>query len=198
MNKTASTHFPIDERLAQRWSPYIFSDRRVDPVVLRSIFEAARWSPSSFNEQPWRYIVGMQGQGEDHGKIVDCLSEGNQAWAEHAPVLIMGSYQKNFSSNGSFNKAAPHDLGLASAHMVFEASRHDLFVHMMIGLDPELARAKFEIPSDAEAYIAMAVGYRGEAGGSDSSLSEREHKPRVRIAQKDFVFSNGFGNAAEF
>lgn len=198
MDKSAQTHFPIEEKLARRWSPYVFSDRSVDAQALRSIFEAARWAPSSFNEQPWRFIVGIKGRGSTFQQILSCLAEGNQVWAENAPVLVIGIYQKNFSSNGKPNKAAPHDLGLASANMILEATRHDLFAHMMIGMDPEAARSTFEIPDGAEPYVAMAIGHHGEADHDHSALAEREGKPRTRLPQQDFVFSSGFGNATEF
>ena len=198
MNKTAPTHFPIDDRLSTRWSPYVFSQRAVPGQTLRSVFEAARWSASSFNEQPWRFIVGLKQQGDTHDRIVACLAEGNQAWAKHAPVLILGIQRHNFSESGKKNKSAPHDLGLAAAQMVFEAGRHALFVHMMIGLGPAAARTTFSIPDDAEAYTAMAIGYRETSNDADPDLRKREEKPRQRLAQRDFVFSEKFGINAEF
>lgn len=198
MNKSAQTHFPIDERLARRWSPYVFSERPVSAETLRSILEAARWAPSSFNEQPWRFVVGMKGHGETHARIVDCLAEGNRTWAAQAPVLILGIYKYGFSANDKPNKSAPHDLGLAFAQMIFEAGRHELFAHMMIGLDPELARTTFAIPNDAEAYTAMAIGQRDTGEAGDSTLRVRENKARQRLAQREFVFSNRFGESADF
>ncbi|MBH04125.1 MAG: nitroreductase [Xanthomonadales bacterium] len=198
MNNIAPTHFPIDDRLATRWSPYVFSEQPVPRDTLRSVFEAARWSASSFNEQPWRFLVSRKNRDDTHDRIVNCLAEGNQVWAKHAPVLLIGIYRHRFAESGKENKAAPHDLGLAAGQMVFEASRHDLFVHMMIGLDPAAARRTFGIPNDAEAYTAMAIGYRDAADNADASLREREAKPCQRLPQCDFVFSNQFGTSAEF
>lgn len=196
MNKTAETDAPIHNTLAVRWSPYAFSNRPVPPVDLRSLFEAARWAPSSFNEQPWRFIVGIRGADETHAGIVSCLSEGNQVWASAAPVLAIGVIMKTFAANGKPNKAAPHDLGLASANLATEATRRKLHVHMMIGVDPDAARRVFSIPEDAEAYTAMAIGYRATGAGADPALRERENKPRTRNRVADFVFGGPFGQSA--
>lgn len=198
MDTTSNTAFPIDKRLARRWSPYVFSTQPVPRDALRSVFEAARWAPSSFNEQPWRFIVGLRDDGNTHSKIVECLAQGNQTWAEQAPVLIIGVYQYHFTESGQHNKAAPHDLGLASAQMVIEAGRHELFAHMMIGLDPSRARELFEIPDHAEAYIGMAIGYHDRGDNADPKLREREQKTKGRIPQQAFVFSDHFGQSADF
>lgn len=196
MDKTASTHAPIHNTLAVRWSPYVFSGRPVRPADLRSLFEAARWAPSSYNEQPWRFIVGIRGEDKTHARIVGCLTENNQGWAGAAPVLAIGVIMKTFARNGKPNKAAPHDLGLASANLATEATRRKLHVHMMIGLDPDAARETFSIPEDAEALTAMAIGYRETGLAGDPALRERENKPRTRRAVDEFVFAGRFGGPA--
>lgn len=196
MAKTAATDAPIHNTLAVRWSPYVFSGRPVPTADLRSLFEAARWAPSSYNEQPWRFIVGIRGADETHARIVSCLADGNQGWASAAPVLAIGVIMKTFAANGKPNKAAPHDLGLASANLATEATRRKLHVHMMIGLDPDAARQAFSIPEDAEAYTAMAIGYRATESVGDPALKERESKPRTRRTVADFVFGGPFGDSA--
>lgn len=196
MNKNADTDHPIHNTLAVRWSPYVFSAKPVATADLRSLFEAARWAPSSYNEQPWRYIVGMKGEGDTHRRIVDCLAEGNQGWARNAPVLALGIVMRHFTSNGKPNKAAEHDLGLASSNLVVEATIRRLYVHQMIGLDPEAARAAFSIPAEAEALTALAIGYREAEQGGDPALREREQKPRARRTLSEFVFDGNFGNPA--
>jgi len=198
MAKTASTHAPIHNTLAVRWSPYVFSNRPVKPADLRSLFEAARWAPSSYNEQPWRFIVGIRGQDKTHARIVACLAEGNQAWARAAPVLVVSVIMRNFERNGEPNKAASHDLGLASANLSVEATRRKLHVHMMIGIDPEAAREAFQIPDNAEAFTAMAIGYHETMMPGDPALREREDKPRLRRVVDDFVFGSTFGKPAQF
>ena len=125
----------------EAWSPYAFSDRPVSEDDLRSLFEAARWAASSYNEQPWRYIVATRTDTEAFERLVSCLVEGNQPWAKLAPVLALGCTSLNFAANGRPNDAAEHDLGAASACLCLEATARGLFVHQMIGILPDKARA---------------------------------------------------------
>src|SRR5215213_2324664 len=111
--KQATPDVPIHELLATRWSPYAFSERPVAEDDLRCLFEAARWAASSYNEQPWRYIVATAADREEFERLLSCLVEGNQAWARTAPVLALGCASLNFARNGKPNAAALHDLGLA-------------------------------------------------------------------------------------
>jgi len=196
-NKNADTDHTIHNTLATRWSPYAFSGEPVTSRDLKSLFEAARWAPSSYNEQPWRYIVGVRGSGDTHGRILECLAEPNQAWAQHAPVLAIGVILRAFAPSGKPNKAAEHDLGLASANLCVEATTRGLHVHQMIGLDPEAARAAFSIPAEGEALTALAIGYRDKSQQADATLSERDAKPRTRRALDEFVFAGQFGRPAD-
>jgi nitroreductase len=85
--KIASADSPIYEVLAERWTPYAFRDKPVSQDELRSLFEAARWAPSSYNEQPWRYVVATRDYRAQFERLLSCLVEGNQAWAKHVPVI---------------------------------------------------------------------------------------------------------------
>src|SRR5262245_21129204 len=118
-HKYATPEHPIHELIAKRWSPYVFSDRDVSVVDLRSLFEAARWAASSYNEQPWSYIVATKASPADFERVLSCLVEPNQAWAKAAPVLALGCTSLNFKLNNKPNAAAVHDLGLASASLTF-------------------------------------------------------------------------------
>lgn len=198
MSKNAETDAPIVNTLAVRWSPVAFSDEPVASADLKSLFEAARWAPSSYNEQPWRYLVGIKGQGDGHARILECLAEGNQGWAKNAPVLVVGVVMRNFSANGKPNKAAEHDLGLAAGNLLIEATVRGLHVHQMIGLDPEALRHAFSIPDDAEAFTALAIGHLDTSSTADPAHKARDNKPRSRIKQTEFVFSDRFGNPASF
>ena len=144
--KEASPDHPIHELLAKRWSPYAFADRPVSDDDLRSLFEAARWAASSYNEQPWRYIVATKADPEEFERLLSCLVEGNQAWAKAAPVLALGCTSLNFALNGKPNAAAQHDLGLASASLTLEATARGLFVHQMIGILPDRVRELYASP----------------------------------------------------
>src|SRR5271166_6024561 len=121
MSQLAATDHPVQELIAARWSPYAFADRPVAKEDLRSLFEAARWAPSSYNEQPWSYVVATRDDAEGFGRLLSCLVEGNQAWAKGAPVLALGCTSLLFARDGKPNAAALHDLGLASANLCLEA-----------------------------------------------------------------------------
>lgn len=196
MSKQADTDHPIHELLAARWSPYGFTDEPVAPPTLRALFEAARWAPSSYNEQPWRYIVATQDQRQDFDRLLSCLAEPNQAWARNAPVLALGVVSHNFERNGKPNRAAVHDLGLAAANLVLEATARGLFVHQMIGIDPDKAREVFTIPEGYEAYTGLAIGYRADSQDLAEKLADRDTAPRQRKTLDEFVFAGQFGQAS--
>lgn len=196
MSKQADTDHPIHELLSARWSPYGFTDEAVEPGVIRALFEAARWAPSSYNEQPWRYIVATQDQPDDFDTLLSCLVEANQAWARRAPVLALGIVSHNFERNGKPNRAAVHDLGLAAANLVVEATARGLFVHQMIGIDPDKAREIYAIPEAYEAYTALAIGHRAASDNLPEQMAERDTAPRQRKALDEFVFAGQFGQAS--
>ena len=157
-----------------RWSPYGFADRPVSDDDLRSLFEAARWAPSSYNEQPWRYIVATKPDPKEFERLLSCLVEGNQAWAKAAPVLAVGCTSLNFVRNGKPNAAAVHDLGLASANLVLEATARGLFVHQMIGILPDKARELYHIPEDVQPKTGLAIGYAGDPNSLPELYKERD------------------------
>jgi nitroreductase len=196
MQKPAVTEHGIHDLLKQRWSPFAFADRPVSPTTLRSLFEAARWSPSSFNEQPWRLIVGTkEGDPETYDKIFQTLVPSNQAWAETAPVLILGTARTNFSHNDSPNSVALYDLGQAVANLTFQASEHGLWVHQMGGYDREAARRAFNIPDGYALAAVIALGYEGDISRlPDEKLKARHSNPsRTRKPLNEIIFSGGNG-----
>jgi nitroreductase len=192
--KQATADHAIQEVLTKRWSPYAFSDRAVSDEDLRSLFEAARWAASSYNEQPWSYIVAARTQRSEFDRILSCLVEGNQAWAKAAPVLALGVATLNFKRNGKANKAALHDLGLAAGNLVLEATARDLCVHQMIGILPDRARELYEIPDGSEAVTGIAIGYAGDPNSLPEELKQRDLTPRERKPLRDFVFGCSWGN----
>ena len=196
MTKRAAHDHPIHEHIAERWSPYGFSDRAVPADIIRSLFEAARWSPSSYNEQPWSFIVATKDQPDEYARVLGCLVEGNQAWAQQAPVLAIGCTNQFFTRNGKPNAAAVHDLGLAAAHLTFEATARGLAVHQMIGIVPSKARAEFAIPDGVEPITALAIGYAAEPDSLPDQLKERDTAPRQRKPLAEFVFGGKYGEAS--
>jgi nitroreductase len=192
--KKALTNYAIHELLAERWSPYAFQERSVSKADLCSLFEAARWAASSYNEQPWSYIVATKENPDHFQQLLSCLVEGNQVWAKNAPVLALGITSLRFTRNNQDNRAAIHDLGLASANLVLEATARGICVHQAIGILPDKARDIFNIPDGCEAWTGMAIGYQGDPMTLPDALKERDLKPRQRKPLEQFVFSGKWGN----
>jgi nitroreductase len=197
MQKPASTEAPIHELIRERWSPRAFSDKSIPAEILRSLFEAARWAPSSSNEQPWAYIVATKEEAENFAKMLGVLVEFNADWAKHAPVLAL-SVAHLKTREGKPNRVALHDVGSASAQLTFEANSRGLFVHQMAGFDAEKAREAFGIPVDWEPVAAMAIGYPGNADSLPQKLRERELAPRARKPLKEFVMTGTWRRTAPF
>jgi nitroreductase len=197
MDKRAETDHPINDLAANRWSPYCFSKNEVSSDDLCSLFEAARWAASSFNEQPWSYIVARQEQKEEFGRLLSCLVEANQRWAANAPVLVLGIASLNFSRNGKPNRAAIHDLGQASASLALEATARGLYVHQMIGILPERTRELYAIPEGHEPMTAIAIGYAGDPGDFPNELRERDANRRPRKPIDEFIFGANWGNRSD-
>ncbi len=189
--KIAVPDHPVHELIARRWSPYGFSSRAIPEDSLRALFEAARWAASSFNEQPWRFLVARRDRADDFERVLGCLMEGNQTWGRAAPVLGLACVRNTFSRNAKPNRVAQHDLGLAVANLTFEATERGLFVHQMAGILPEKAREAFAIPEEFEAVTGFAVGYLAEA--ADPALRERDEKPRMRRTLDEIVFGAAWG-----
>jgi nitroreductase len=194
--KEASPEQPIHELIAKRWSPYGFADRAVSAADLRSLFEAARWAASSYNEQPWSYIVATRDNPTEFERLLSCLVEGNQAWAKAVPVLALGCTSLVFRLNGKPNAAAVHDLGLASATLTLEATARGLHVHQMIGILPDRAREVYHIPEGVQPTTALAIGYAADPGTLPDKLRERDLAPRARKPLTEFVFSGDWGAAS--
>jgi nitroreductase len=192
-HKKAATDCPINNLLTERWSPYAFDDRAISEKDLQSLFEAARWAPSSYNEQPWNYIVATKANPEEFQRLLSCLVEGNQAWAKNAPVLALGVVSLKFARNGQDNRAAVHDLGLASASLTLEATARGLRVHQMIGILPDKAREVYQIPQGYEAWTGLAIGYPGDPKQLPAQLAERDAAKRARKPVREFVFGGKWG-----
>jgi len=193
--KKAKTDHPIHELLADRWSPYGYSNRPVSGEDLSSLFEAVRWAASSYNEQPWSYVVAVRDSQEEFERLLSCLVEGNRAWAQHAPVLALAVASLNFSRNGKPNIAAVHDLGLAAGNLCMEATARGIFVHQMIGILPDLARELYQIPEGHDPLTAFAIGYPLDPAELPEKLKERDLAPRSRKSLREFVFGGRWGES---
>ncbi|MEQ1628543.1 MAG: nitroreductase family protein [Nitrospira sp.] len=195
MDKPAETRFPLYDLLKRRWSPRAFSDQPVGPDMLLTLLEAARWAPSSSNEQPWRFVVATKEEPADYDRLLACLLEGNRKWAYRAPVLILSVTRMDFEEDGRPNRHAFHDVGLATENLLLQATALGLVAHPMAGFDIEKARADLKIPSGYEPVAMIAVGYPGELSVLPDYLQQRELKPRERKPLTEIAFSGQWGHS---
>ncbi|MBX3415694.1 MAG: nitroreductase family protein [Pirellulales bacterium] len=182
-----ATH--IHDLLRRRWSPRAFEAHPVEPEQLAALFEAARWAPSCYNEQPWAFLVTSQRQHDDFARALDTLVEFNQLWARHAPVLALSFARLTFARNGQPNNHAWYDVGQAVAHLTFQATALGLYVHQMAGFDASKVRRNFRIPDGWEPVTAIAIGSIGDPESLVPKLRDPEIAPRSRKPLAEVVFS---------
>jgi nitroreductase len=187
ITKPAKTDHPINEIIAKRWSARAFSTRPVERAKLLSVLEAARWAPSSRNEQPWRYIVFTNDNPDKLKKAQSVLKDINN-YAKRAPILICAITKKTYSDNGNYNRLHFHDLGAANENMFLEAFNQGLIMHEMGGFDVQKAREVFNIPDDFEAGIMIAIGYQDVHQVLPQSLRQKAHLPRERKPLSETYF----------
>lgn len=197
MSKYAKTTYGIHQLLESRWSPRAFRDVPIEKDKLRRIFEAAAWSPSSWNEQPWRYIIGEKG-GETYNKILDSLVETNSRWAKNAPVLIVCTALKHFSHNHHDNFHFLYDSGQSVAHLTFQAMYEGIYVHQMAGFHFEKLKTYFDIPPEFYITSVIALGYLGSPESLDDDFKERELAERERKDVSEIFYVDRFGQSWEF
>ena len=196
MDRPADTRYPIHDLLRHRWSPRAFDSRSVEPEKLGSILEAARWAPSSYNEQPWAFILATKDDKPEWERLLSCLVEVNQAWAKTAPVLMISVAKREFSRNGKPNRHALHDVGLAVENLVIQATALDLQVHQMAGFSADRAREIFLIPEDWQPVAGLALGYQAGADSPADAIRESKSAERVRKPLEDFVFTGSWNQAS--
>ncbi len=193
LNKPAPTNYDIHGLLKNRWSPRAFAPKEVEKEKVLRFMEAARWAPSSSNEQPWRFIVGFKGD-ESYQKIFDSLVEFNQLWAKTAPILLLAiGNTRSLKDPSKPSQIYKYDVGQAIAHLTFQASADDLFVHQMGGFSSQKAAELFQVPEDFEVLTVTAIGYMGDPGQLPDNLSKMEYNKRERQPLTDMVFTGKFG-----
>ena len=188
MEKPADTQYPIHDVMRRRWSPRAFDERPIEPEKLRSLFEAARWAPSSNNGQPWRFLVATRDNKIDYDRLLNCLVEANQKWAYRAPVLLLSVAKLQFE-DGSPNRHALYDTGMAVENLSLQATELGLVAHQMAGFLIDRARADCQIPEGYELVAMMAIGYPGDPAILSERLRAREVQPRDRKPVTEFVYA---------
>lgn len=192
--KRADTTFPIHDMLAKRWSPRAFADRAIPVETLGSLLEAARWSASSRNEQPWRFVIAERHSNPDgFARILGTLMEGNQVWAQHASVLLIGVAKEKSDHNARPNAYARYDLGQAMAHLSVQATAAGLYIHQMGGFRRDQARDVLGIPDGYEPVVSAAIGYLADLSLLPQELQEWEQAARTRTPLSALVFRGMWG-----
>ncbi len=197
LENLVETQHTVHDLIRGRWSPRAFSNRTVERDKLLSLLEAGRWAASSANEQPWSLIIATTDQPSEYARLLSCLVESNQVWAQSAPVLMLSVAKIHFDRNGKENHHAFHDVGAAISNLSTQALALDLFVHQMGGFNAEIARSQFGIPSGYEPVAMMAIGYLGDPQTLPTALRDREFAPRTRKPLTEFVFTGGWDRPSD-
>jgi len=177
-----------DPIFAARWSRRAFSQQPVASDQLAAAFEAARWAPSCFNDQPWHFRYATR-EGARHAEAAGLLVEGNRSWAEAAPVIGVAFARRALTKTGAENAWSRFDAGAASAQFALQASLLGLSVHFMGGFDAARAYEVFDLdPAEWDAVAAFALGHPGETTELPDALAQRElpsgRKPLAEVAQE--------------
>lgn len=192
MEKIAPIDHPIHELIARRWSPRAFTGEPVNREQLLTLLEAARWAPSCFNEQPWRFLVATRDKPAAFDAMLQCLSEGNRSWAVNAAALLITVASTRFAGSGKHNRHAWHDVGLATALLSVQATALGLAVHPMAGFDAAAVRSGYGVPEEFEPVAAIAIGHTGNADTLPEPMRERERAPRIRKPLAELVYEGAW------
>lgn len=196
IDKAVDLSAPVVELITSRWSGVSYdSDRTVSNDDLRSMAEAARWAPSCFGDQPWRILFCNKSTDEEAWlKAFDCLTEGNQPWCRHAPVLAIICGDTLFSQNDKPNAWSAYDTGAAALSICLQARHLGMMTHQMAGFIPDKAREAFAIPDRIHPLAMMTIGYQVTEDKLPAEFRDREMKPRVRNPLGDHFYLNGWGD----
>jgi nitroreductase len=174
--------------ILQRYSPIAFSNKDISESDLNQFMEAARWAPSAFNEQPWRFLLAPKSDRTRYQKLLECLFDGNKVWAASAPVLMLVYAKRDFSHNANPNNFHMYDSGMAMQNFIISAMESGVYVHQMAGFDHELAAKNFEISDEYTLISIAAMGYPGDINTLSEDLLNRAQRPRVRKPISEIIF----------
>ena len=199
MQKTAITQQPINALIANRWSARAFdASKPVSQEQIIALLEAARWAPSCFGDEPWRFIVWDKLADEKSWQLAfDCLAPSNQTWVKNAPVLMLICADSLFGHNQKENRWGQYDTGAAAENLCLQASSMGLMAHQMGGFDVDAAREAFKIPAQITPMAMLAVGYEGDANELPEELKTRELAARKRKPLGDVFFTGTWGKSVK-
>ena len=184
--KAAHTRHPVADFITARFSPRAFSEKNLSEEAMNTLFEAASWAPSCFNEQPWEYYFALKNT-EGFEKIWSCLMAGNQPWTTNAAALVVTVVRKTFTANGKPNATAEHDLGLSNATLLLQARSMDIFGHAMAGFDKNKTAEALNLDENRAAVCVIALGYLGDLEQLEEPFKSREMTSRNRKPLDQFV-----------
>jgi nitroreductase len=195
--KPALTQVPIADIIAQRWSGRAFDpERPVEPEKLLALLEAARWAPSCYGDQPWRFLLWNRLADANHwNRACAALVESNRAWAAQAPILMLAAADETFAHNGQPNRWAQYDTGAAAMSLCLQACALGLMAHQMGGFDAARLKAEFKLPEGVSCMAMIALGYQAETPAIPEALREREFAPRQRRPLAEIAFLGEWENA---
>jgi nitroreductase len=189
--QTRQSTYNINPLILNRWSPRSMTDEELDDDTIMSLFEAARWAPSSYNNQPWRFIYAKRNTPQHWNKLFNLLAEPNKAWTKNAALLVVVISGKNFEYNEKYSITHQYDTGAAWENLALEASSRGLVAHGMQGFDYEKARIDLEIPDNFDVMAMIAIGKKGSKENLPLQLQEKEY-PNDRKPLKEIIMEGTF------
>ncbi len=199
MEKPAITQVAINQTIAQRWSGRAYDAQQdLSASQIKALLEAARWAPSCFGDQPWRFIVWHKSSNQVAWQSAfDCLSAGNQSWVVNAPLLMLLCANSLFNHNQQPNRWAQYDCGAAAENVCLQATSMGLSAHQLGGFDVDLTREKFSVPKQFSLMSMISVGYPADPSSLGAEALAREQAERVRRPLNDLFYANSWGAGIE-
>ena len=185
---------PLSHVITERRSPRALAGPVPERAVVAALLEAARWAPSAFNEQPWRFIVATADDPAEFARLLGCLYDGNQIWCKNAPILMIGVAKNFFDYKHSPNNLCALDLGLAVENLLLEATNQGLYAHPMSGFSPDAVRKAYGVPEEYEPKVAIAIGRLGDPSILPDELRAGETAPRTRKPISEIAFAGRWEN----
>ena len=197
MHKPAITQVSINETLANRWSGRAYdAAKKISHEQTIALLEAARWAPSCFGDQPWRFIVWDKNtDAAAWQQAFDCLAPGNQSWVKDAPLLVLTCADTLFNHNQQPNRLAQYDTGAATENLCLQASSMGLMAHQMGGFSADKARAAFAIPGQYILMAMVSVGYAADISTVEGDALARETAARTRRPLGELFYTGTWGKA---
>jgi nitroreductase len=180
----------VDDIFVNRWSPRALSGEEIAESELMILFEAARWAPSAYNNQHWRFLYARRGDAH-WDRFFNLLAEGNQLWAKDAAALVVLASKTTFDHNGKPSRTHSFDSGAAWQNLALQATQREWVAHGMEGFDAARARVELNLPEDHAVEIMIAVGRAGSPADLPEKLRAME-KPGGRKPLREIVFAGGF------